>query len=53
MYFIGIDIGSTSAKTVVFNDQSPEIIYKSILPTGWSSVETAVLIRLGLRELSS
>lgn len=45
MYFIGIDIGSTSAKTVVFNDQSPEIIYKSILPTGWSSVETAVLIR--------
>lgn len=45
MNFIGIDIGSTSAKTVVFNDQSADIIYKSVLPTGWSSVETAALIR--------
>lgn len=44
MHFIGIDIGSTSAKTIVFRDQSPEIIYKSILPTGWSSIETAALI---------
>lgn len=45
MYYIGIDIGSTSAKTVVFSDHISDICYRSVSPTGWSSVETAALIR--------
>ena len=44
MHYIGIDIGSTSAKTIAFSDASSEIIYKSVMPTGWSSVETAKTI---------
>jgi predicted CoA-substrate-specific enzyme activase len=40
MYYIGIDIGSTSAKTAVFND-SRELVIKSVQPTGWSSIDTA------------
>lgn len=40
MNFIGIDIGSTTSKLVVMNE-SKEIIYKDIMPTGWSSVETS------------
>lgn len=50
MYHIGIDIGSTSAKTIVFPDQSSDICYRSVVPTGWSSVETAALIRKQLVE---
>lgn len=45
MYYIGLDIGSTSAKTIVFKDHSPDIFYKSVMPTGWSSVETAKQIK--------
>jgi predicted CoA-substrate-specific enzyme activase len=40
MYYIGIDIGFTSSKTVVFND-SRELVTKLIQPTGWSSIDTA------------
>ena len=43
MNFVGIDIGSTSAKTVVM-DEEKNIIFKWVLPTGWSSVETAKAI---------
>lgn len=32
-YFIGIDIGSTCAKTVVMN-QEKEILYRFLQPTG-------------------
>lgn len=39
-HFIGIDIGSTCAKTVVLNEQR-EIVARLLQPTGWSSVETA------------
>lgn len=38
--FIGIDIGSTSAKTVVL-DETERMIYSHVQPTGWSSVDTA------------
>lgn len=39
MYYIGIDIGSTAAKTAVFSDTG---IYKCFaMPTGWNSKETA------------
>ena len=39
-YHIGIDIGSTCAKTVV-PDDGGEILHRLLRPTGWSSVETA------------
>ena len=42
-FFIGIDIGSTSAKTIVI-DESKKIIDKFLLPTGWSSKETSAFI---------
>ena len=44
LYFIGIDIGSTSAKTVVMNQQK-QIILRLVQPTGWSSGDTAMSIR--------
>ena len=44
MKFIGIDIGSTCAKTVVMNENK-EIVLEFVQPTGWSSVDTAEEIR--------
>lgn len=49
-YFIGIDIGSTSAKTVVLGENK-NIINKVLLPTGWSSKETSEIIFNKLKEL--
>ena len=48
-YFIGIDIGSTCAKTVVMNHEK-EIIHRFLQPTGWSSVDTAKQIQETLME---
>lgn len=42
--FIGIDIGSTSSKTVVLDTQK-ELVESFVIPTGWSSVDTAQSIR--------
>lgn len=39
-FFVGIDIGSTSAKTIVM-DEKQHILMKLLQPTGWSSVDTA------------
>lgn len=39
MYFTGIDIGSTASKVVVLNGE--DIADRFVLPTGWSSKETA------------
>lgn len=41
MNYIGIDIGSTAAKVVVTGD----IKLKFVMPTGWSSKETAGIIK--------
>ena len=41
MEFIGIDIGSTSAKVVALGEKETRFV----LPTGWSSLETARTIR--------
>lgn len=49
-YDIGIDLGSTSAKIIVLNDQG-EIIHREVRPTGWSSVETARSILSDLDDL--
>ncbi len=46
---IGIDIGSTSAKAVVLNREK-KILLTLLLPTGWSSVETALLLEQQLQE---
>lgn len=49
MNYIGIDIGSTGAKTVVLDDDK-NIVMKFVQPTGWSSVETAEEIKKKLNE---
>ena len=49
-YNIGIDIGSTCAKTIVL-DENKNILHCMLQPTGWSSVETAQMIREKLTEL--
>lgn len=53
MNYIGIDIGSTCAKTVVLNEKK-EIIQEFVQPTGWSSIDTAekILQKLKLAEIS-
>ena len=49
-YFIGIDIGSTCAKTIVM-DGNKQILHRLLQPTGWSSIDTAQAIREKLEEL--
>ena len=48
-YAVGIDIGSTCAKTVVIGAER-ELVWRNVRPTGWSSVDTAAAI---FEELSS
>ncbi|WP_416198394.1 MAG: R-phenyllactate dehydratase activator [Sporanaerobacter sp.] len=43
MYYAGVDIGSTAAKTAVF--ENDKLIDTFVLPTGWSSIETANKIK--------
>ena len=49
-YNIGIDIGSTCAKTIVM-DENKQILHRLLQPTGWSSVDTAQSIREKLEQL--
>jgi len=49
-YAIGIDIGSTCAKTIVL-DENKQILHRLLQPTGWSSVDTALAIREKLESL--
>ncbi|WP_405380178.1 acyl-CoA dehydratase activase [Phascolarctobacterium sp.] len=48
--YIGIDIGSTCAKTIVMDAQG-RILHRILQPTGWSSVDTAQSIKTNLAEL--
>lgn len=48
-YYVGIDIGSTCAKTVVM-DRERKILHRLLQPTGWSSVDTAQAILEQLHE---
>ena len=48
-YFIGIDIGSTCTKTVVL-DEEKKLVKTWLLPTGWSSVDTAETVRKALSD---
>ncbi len=43
-YSIGIDIGSTSTKTAVL-DENGKPVRLFVIPTGWSSVDTAEAVR--------
>ena len=47
--YIGIDIGSTCAKTVVL-DGGRNILLRLLQPTGWSSVDAAERVRTALEE---
>ena len=48
-YYIGIDIGSTSTKTAVLDAEvRPVLLF--VMPTGWSSIDTAETVRRRLRE---
>ncbi len=47
--YIGIDIGSTCAKTIVM-DEKKQVLQRILQPTGWSSVETANGIKQQLLE---
>ncbi|KXB45064.1 putative (R)-2-hydroxyglutaryl-CoA dehydratase activator [Tissierellia bacterium KA00581] len=38
---IGIDIGSTASKVIVFDREKEKIVYKILMPTGWNSKETS------------
>ena len=49
IYGVGIDIGSTCAKTVV-TDPDGKMVWQDLRPTGWSSVDTAEAIRRDLRD---
>lgn len=46
MYYVGIDIGSTASKVAVIGNTELSFV----LPTGWSSKETALLIKQKLLE---
>lgn len=50
MYNVGIDIGSTAAKVVIMSEDKKDIIYKLLMPTGWSSKETADKIMNWMNE---
>ena len=41
MLYAGIDIGSTATKAVVLDESRQEILSRKLMPTGWSSKETA------------
>ncbi|KRQ86519.1 R-phenyllactate dehydratase activator [Caloramator mitchellensis] len=49
MFYIGIDMGSTASKITVFKED--EIFYNFVMPTGWNSKETAILIENRLKEI--
>ena len=42
MKTVGVDIGSTSTKYIVLEDR--DILYHSVFPTGWSSVDAATRV---------
>ena len=48
-YGVGIDIGSTCAKTVVVDGEG-NVVWRDLRPTGWSSVDTALAIRRDLPD---
>ncbi len=52
MYCVGIDIGSAAAKVIVMSQDNSEILHHLLMPTGWSSKETALNIQGKLKEIN-
>lgn len=50
MYYVGIDIGSTATKLIVLNEAKNETLHSLLMPTGWSSKETAASVLSRLEE---
>lgn len=50
MNYVGIDIGSTAAKVSIIVQGNTEDIIHFVMPTGWSSVETAKSIEVKLSD---
>ena len=48
-YGVGLDIGSTCAKTAVIDIASGEVVRMDLRPTGWSSVDTSQAMRQDLQ----
>jgi predicted CoA-substrate-specific enzyme activase len=48
---IGVDIGSTAAKAVVLGEDGA-LLYKAVIPTGWSSAEAAKALWEGMEKES-
>lgn len=48
MFYVGVDIGSTASKVCIFENEYIKETF--VLPTGWSSVETANNIKNRLME---
>jgi activator of 2-hydroxyglutaryl-CoA dehydratase len=46
MFFVGIDIGSTASKVAIRGEVEAEFV----IPTGWNSKETALLIQNKLHD---
>lgn len=50
MYCVGIDIGSAAAKVIVMSEDDRKILHHLLMPTGWSSKETALSIQNWLKD---
>ncbi|MDY2987591.1 MAG: acyl-CoA dehydratase activase [Peptoniphilus sp.] len=51
MNYVGIDIGSTASKVVIFDEEKSTILNKKIMPSGWNSKETGEEIKKWLESL--
>ncbi|MBL7575922.1 CoA-substrate-specific enzyme activase, putative [Peptoniphilus asaccharolyticus DSM 20463] len=51
MKYVGIDIGSTASKVVIFDEDKKTILNKRVMSSGWNSKETAEDIRTWLESL--
>ena len=51
MHYIGIDIGSTASKVVIFDESKEEILHKKLMSSGWNSKETSLDIQRWVEEL--
>ncbi|CAM2959011.1 acyl-CoA dehydratase activase [Hathewaya histolytica] len=49
MHYIGVDIGSTAAKVAIFEEENLKETFT--MPTGWSSVETAKIIKTRIEDM--
>ncbi|MEL3905643.1 MAG: acyl-CoA dehydratase activase [Treponema sp.] len=51
MNYVGIDIGSTASKAVIFDEYKHGILHKKVIPSGWNSKETSEVLRQWIESL--